>query len=105
MAARNSGMRHHQLALLGGAADHHALRSCHQLAQRHVEAVLLTGRIGSLKMQDDLRHDPGRGLGCRARGGSDVINMDRPTDVLEGMLPTIDESIVDPELGDVLDGA
>ncbi len=31
--------------------------------------------------------------------------MDRSADVLEGVLPAIDEGIVDPELRDVLDGA
>ena len=105
MAARHGAMRHNQLALLGRAADHHALGGGHQLVESHVETIFLASRIGALEMQDDLRHDPSRGLGRRARCGPDVEDMDRPADVLEGMLPTIDESIVDPELRYVPDGA
>ena len=105
MAARHGGVCHHQLALLGGATDHHALRGRHQLVERHVEAVLLASRIGALEMQDDLRHDPGRGLGRATRCGPDMKDMDSPADILEGMLAAIDESIVDSELGDVLDRA
>src|SRR5471030_685685 len=107
VTARHGSVRQHKFALVGGAADHHALWQLHQLVERHVEGELLTGRVRALEAQHDLRDDARRGLGGivrrqrRRREVAHVEDMDRPAHVLELVLAAVDEGVVYLELGHV----
>src|SRR6267378_4199370 len=106
MAARHGGVRHDEVALIGGAADHHALRADYQLLEVDLEGVLVAGRVGALEAQRDLRdHLRRRTDGDSSLGRPHMKDLDGAAHILELVLAAVDEGVFDAQLDEIAHGA